>query len=224
VKPRGAKRCLAAVLLLGVTSATSGAQGQVTKDKTPAVPSAPPLAAAAAQPKLPVTTEQALYLIRSTLLTLNDANRTGNYTVFRDLAGPDFQVRNNPADLAQIFTDLRLRKFDLFAVALLAPRLVAVPALQPDGMLHLVGTFPTRPKQINFDLLFQNSGGSMASRFKPPMPPFHRRSPRNKGGMNHRRREDSGMPPTLIRPLVARLLDGEGRQRIEHRRRQARSE
>jgi len=26
-------------------------------------------------------------------------------------------------------------------------------------MLRLVGTFPTRPKQINFDLLFQNGGG-----------------------------------------------------------------
>ncbi len=131
---------------------TVAAQGPAANEKTRTAPSPP-------QPKLPVTIEQALYLIRSTLLTLNDANRTGNYTVFRDLAGPDFQVKNNPADLAQIFTDLRQRKFDLFAVALLTPQLAAVPALQPDGMLRLVGTFPTRPKQINFDLSFQNSGG-----------------------------------------------------------------
>ena len=41
---------------------------------------------APAQSSLPVTLEKALYLIRSTLLTLNDANRTGNYTVLRDLA------------------------------------------------------------------------------------------------------------------------------------------
>jgi hypothetical protein len=35
-------------------------------------------------------------------LTLNDANRSGNYTVLRDLAAPDFQGRNTAADLSQI--------------------------------------------------------------------------------------------------------------------------
>src|SRR5262245_14444371 len=43
----------------------------------PAAPTAP------APPKQTpsIAVEQALYLIRSTLLTLNDANRSGNYTV-----------------------------------------------------------------------------------------------------------------------------------------------
>jgi hypothetical protein len=104
---------------------------------------------------MPVSIEQALYLIRSTLLTLNDANRSGNYTVLRDLAAPDFQARNTAADLAQIFTDLRRRNFDLYGAALLAPQLTAVPALDQSGMLHLGGYVPTRPQQINFDLVFQ---------------------------------------------------------------------
>jgi hypothetical protein len=108
------------------------------------------------QPTMPVSTEQALYLIRSTLLTLNDANRSGNYTVLRDLAAPDFQSRNTAADLSQIFSDLRRRNFDLYAAALLAPQLTAVPALDQTGYLHLTGFFPTRPQQIDFDLLFQN--------------------------------------------------------------------
>jgi hypothetical protein len=73
-----------------------------------------------------VTTEQALYLIRSTLLTLNDANRSGNYTVLRDLA-PDFQARNIAADLSQSFSDLRRRNFDLYGAALLSPQLTALP-------------------------------------------------------------------------------------------------
>jgi hypothetical protein len=119
---------------------------------------APP-AAASAQQQLPVSLEQALYLIRSTLLTLNDANRTGNYTVLRDLAAPDFQAKNTAADLAESFADLRRRKFDLFSVALAAPQLAAAPALDGNGMLRLTGVFPTRPQQINFDLLFQNAGG-----------------------------------------------------------------
>jgi hypothetical protein len=103
-----------------------------------------------------VSTEQALYLIRSTLLTLNDANRSGNYTVLRDLAAPDFQARNTAADLSQSFSDLRRRNFDLYGAALLSPQLTAVPALDQRGFLRLAGYFPTRPQQINFDLLFQN--------------------------------------------------------------------
>jgi hypothetical protein len=102
-----------------------------------------------------VTAEQALYLIRSTLLTLNDANRSGNYTVLRDLA-PDFQARNTAADLSQSFSDLRRRNFDLYGAALLSPQLTALPALDQRGFLHLAGYFPTRPQQINFDLLFAN--------------------------------------------------------------------
>jgi hypothetical protein len=110
------------------------------------------------QPALPVSTEQTLYLIRSTLLTLNDANRSGNYTVLRDLAAPDFQARNSAADLSQSFSDLRHRNFDLYGAALLAPQLTAVPALDQRGFLHLTGFFPTRPQQIDFDLLFADVG------------------------------------------------------------------
>jgi hypothetical protein len=108
------------------------------------------------QPSLPVSTEQALYLIRSTLLTLNDANRSGNYTVLRDLAAPDFQARNTAADLSVSFSDLRRRNFDLYGAALLPPQLTALPALDQRGFLHLAGYVPTRPQQINFDLLFAN--------------------------------------------------------------------
>jgi hypothetical protein len=50
---------------------------------------------------------------------------------------------------------LRRRNFDLYGAALLAPQLTAVPALDQGGMLHLGGYVPTRPQQINFDLVFQ---------------------------------------------------------------------
>jgi hypothetical protein len=113
----------------------------------------------ATEQKLPVSLEQALYLIRSTLLTLNDANRSGNYTVLRELAGPNFQAKNTAADLGTIFADLRNRKVDLFAVAVMAPQLSAPPQLEANGMLRLTGAFPTRPLQISFDLLFENADG-----------------------------------------------------------------
>src|SRR5262249_39647709 len=106
-----------------------------------------------------ISSEQALYLVRSTLLRLNDANLSGNYTVLRDLAAPDFRAKNTAADLAQAFTDLRRRNFDLFAVALLEPKLTTGPELDDKGRLHLAGFFPTRPLQIHFDLTFESVGG-----------------------------------------------------------------
>jgi hypothetical protein len=153
----GYKRIVMALraLTIGLALASIAATNVAAEEQRPAQAPAP----APQQQRLPVSLEQALYLIRSTLLTLNDANRTGNYTVLRDLSAPDFQARNTAADLAQIFSDLRRRNFDLFSVALAAPQLSSPPALDGNGMLRLTGSFPTQPLQINFDLLFQNAGG-----------------------------------------------------------------
>jgi hypothetical protein len=111
------------------------------------------------QPSQSVSHDQAIYLVRSSLLSLNDANRSGNYTVLRDLAAPDFQAKNTAADLAQSFSDLRRRNFDLFAAALLAPQFTAEPALDSSGRMRLTGFFPTRPMTISFDLTFQSVAG-----------------------------------------------------------------
>jgi hypothetical protein len=146
-------------LIVGVALALVCAAKLAAEEPQPSKPAPAAPQPAPAQQPLPVSLDQALYLIRSTLLTLNDANRTGNYTVLRDLASPDFQAKNSAADLSEIFTDLRRRHFDLFSVALAAPQLAAAPAVDGNGMLRLTGFFPTRPLQINFDLLFQTVGG-----------------------------------------------------------------
>src|SRR4051794_23723449 len=148
----GIARALFVLLLLSCGNGSATAQ-----QKAPA--SAPAPAAASVQPSLPVTLEQALYLIRSTLLSLNDANRTGNYTVLRDLAAPDFQARNTAADLALNFLDLRRRNFDLYGAAVLAPQFTEAPAVDQRGMLRLAGYIPTQPQQIKFDLTFQIVAG-----------------------------------------------------------------
>lgn len=154
------------VSLLALVATGSAAQEEQAKHAAPPhadPPSKQPLSASPHQPltnhSLPVSIEQALYLIRSTLLTLNDANRSGNYTVLRDLAASGFQAKNTAADLALSFIDLRRRNFDLFAVALTAPRLTTPPSLDGEGRLRLTGVFPTTPLQIAFDLLFENAGG-----------------------------------------------------------------
>jgi hypothetical protein len=96
-------------------------------------------------------------LIRRTLLTLNDANLSGNYTVMRDLAAPGFQTANDAAKLTEIFANLRKRKIDLAPILFFDPKLVRQPEITQNGMLHLSGFLPTRPEQVNFDMLFEKS-------------------------------------------------------------------
>jgi hypothetical protein len=94
-----------------------------------------------------------LILIRSTLLALDQANKTGNYTVLRDLGAPAFQV-NNAARLAEIFAKQRADKLDLSGVAVIDPQLSLLPQIESNGLLHLSGLFPSVPSQVNFDLAF----------------------------------------------------------------------
>src|SRR5829696_5475877 len=164
---RAAARSVAAVtfVVLSCTAlqaqpveATKPTISPAGKAKSQSGNTAAPQAAPVAPPPLQTSVEQALYLIRSTLMTLNDANRSGNYSVLRDLATPDFAARNSAADLAAIFADLRQRKFDLFAAAITPPQFTATPAIA-NGTLRLVGFFPTRPQQIGFDLGYQSIAG-----------------------------------------------------------------
>jgi hypothetical protein len=97
-------------------------------------------------------------LIRGTLLTLNDANRSGNYSVLRDLAGPGFQQANDVKKLADGFADLRSRKVDMAPIVYFTPTLVRKPQLTKSGRLRLSGFVPTRPEQVNFDMLFEKHG------------------------------------------------------------------
>lgn len=146
------------------------AQGWQTSLDKPArpAPTPPPavrpvkaVAPAAAAPKVvTTTTPQALYLVRSTLLSLADANRSGNYTVLRDLASPAFAERNTAADLAQTFMAIRAAKIDLAAAAVIEPVLEGPPLLQDGQRLRLKGVVPTKPQLILFDLAFEAVAGN----------------------------------------------------------------
>ena len=95
-----------------------------------------------------------LILIRSTLLALHEANETGNYTVLRDLSAPNFRDANTAARLGEIFASQRAQKLDLSGVAVLDPQLTLLPQIEPNGLLHLAGFFPSVPSQVNFELLY----------------------------------------------------------------------
>lgn len=99
-------------------------------------------------------------LVRTTLLTLNDALRSDNFTVLRDLASVQFRAANTPGRLSQAFSDLARRGVDLSAVAILAPELSELPSFDANrGVLRLKGFFEGKPIRIEFELAYLADGG-----------------------------------------------------------------
>jgi hypothetical protein len=151
------------VLIMGLAAGVivwtrlSGAQAQAPK-----APQAQAKQPAQPQPPAPrpaqIDRNGVIILIRSTLLALDQANKTGNYTVLRDLGSPDFQA-NSAAQLAEIFAQQRRDNVDLSGVAVIDPQLSLLPQIEANGIMHMAGFFPSVPTQVNFELAYAPVGG-----------------------------------------------------------------
>ncbi len=138
-------------------SIAAGAQQATPKSAPPAAGTQAP----ATQPQVAMPdAEKIVILVRTAVLTLNDAIQTGNFTVLRDVAAPGFRDANTAARLSQVFSSLAQQGFDLSDVATMAPQLAEPPVIDPKtNMLRIKGWFPAQPMQINFGLVFQPIGG-----------------------------------------------------------------
>jgi hypothetical protein len=105
------------------------------------------------------TSNEAIALIHSTLMTLNDANATGNYSVLRERGAPDFQARFSADVLAALFKVLREKKVDLSVTALLQPVIEDAVFAKAQNIVQFYGIVPTRPAQLRFGFSYQIVGG-----------------------------------------------------------------
>jgi hypothetical protein len=138
-----------AVGLLLAAGLCQAAPGQVRRQPAPAP--ATPVAPA----NVPVPDRlTSLKLLWSTMAAVDHANRTGNYSVLRDLGTSGFQTNNNPANLAAIFAGLRDQQIDLSDTLVVTPAWEIAPRMTSPTVLRMRGTFPLRPQPIAFDLLF----------------------------------------------------------------------
>ena len=100
--------------------------------------------------------EKIVLLVRNSLITLNNALNTGNFTVLRDMGAPGFREANSASRLSQAFSNLSAKKIDLSAVAVIVPQLTEAPILdQQEAMLRVRGYFPGKPVRIDFDVVYQ---------------------------------------------------------------------
>ena len=122
--------------------------------QTPATkPQSSPQAAAPAAPA--PAPETVVMLARTTLIALNQANQTGDFSVLHTLAAPQLQRETDVKKLAEAFAGFRQRNIDLSPVVMFAPQLVQPPQIDQQGPLRVVGLFPTTPLQIRFSLAYR---------------------------------------------------------------------
>jgi hypothetical protein len=163
--------CASALLCIFLTA--SGAALAQSKAAEPAKPAA---AAPPAQQQIQIEATQLIALIKSTIMALQQANQTGNYSVLRDMGTPLFRERFDQAKLTAIFSNLRQRNVNLTPVLFLQPNLTKQPEMTGGNSLHLVGDFPTQPLKIQYELLFLQIEGvwridGMAVDAVPVQPP-----------------------------------------------------
>lgn len=105
-----------------------------------------------------VTMDDVTISVRTTLIALDQANKTGNYSVFRDLASTQFR-KNSLESIAKLFEGLRNGKTDLSRAASIEPIITIPPEILSNGMLRIAGYFPSMPEQIHFDFLYVEDKG-----------------------------------------------------------------
>ena len=119
---------------------------------------ASPLAAQTPSEPAPVEKSYATAVVRDVLTAVNQGNWTGNYTVLRDYASPDFALANDPTKLAGLFTQLRAERLDLLPILVTEPVLLKTDLAQNATQMRLTGYFPLQPEHVSFDLAFEREG------------------------------------------------------------------
>jgi hypothetical protein len=98
-------------------------------------------------------------LVKSILVTLNDAVAADNFTVFHAKISKPFREQFPPEKLRAIFNDL-IEKHAVFDAVVATPIVSGEEAkIDEQGVLRLKGHFDTAPKKVKYQLGFIPSDG-----------------------------------------------------------------
>ncbi len=98
-------------------------------------------------------------LIKSTLLTFNDANVTGIYTVLHAKLSKPFRDQFSADKLKQVFKVFADKHIDVDIIAAKKPISTQDAAVSDRGELEMKGYFDTTPSHVYYDLKFILSEG-----------------------------------------------------------------
>jgi hypothetical protein len=99
-------------------------------------------------------------LIKATLLTFNDANVTGIYTVLHAKLSKPFRDQFPPERLKQVFKAFHDKQIDFDIIAAKPPIMTEPPRVDDDGKLTLYGYFDaSTTTRVHFQLEYILSDG-----------------------------------------------------------------
>ncbi|MFN3659532.1 MAG: hypothetical protein ACK4UO_19980 [Pseudolabrys sp.] len=110
-----------------------------------------PAPAAQVESKVPSAELQEV-LIKTYLLTLNDANVTGNYAVLQAKLAKPFRDQFSPERLKEVFKTFAEKKIDWGIIAAKPPVAKAETVIDKRGALLLRGYFDTKPSRVNYEI------------------------------------------------------------------------
>jgi hypothetical protein len=97
-------------------------------------------------------------LIRTTLMTFNDANMTGNYAVLLAKASRQFQTQITADKLSSAFEPFRTNELFFESVVDAHRDSSDKPTIDQEGALVLVGVIKTNEMQVKYRLRFVQNG------------------------------------------------------------------
>ena len=98
-------------------------------------------------------------LVKSSLMSLNDANLTGDYRVFHARLSEPFRKQYTPDRLKATFKEFNEKNVDIDIVTAMAPTYEQPPYVDSEGKLIVRGFFPTEPSRVSFEMDFVSGEG-----------------------------------------------------------------
>ena len=98
-------------------------------------------------------------LAKTTLMSFNDANITGNYTVLHTKLSKPFRDQFSPDKLKETFKEFAEKHIEIDAIVAQALVPSTDTAIDGDGVLRMMGAFDTKPKKVKYRLSFIRSDG-----------------------------------------------------------------
>ncbi|MBY0611081.1 MAG: hypothetical protein K2P80_02745 [Beijerinckiaceae bacterium] len=98
-------------------------------------------------------------LAKTTLMTFNDANITGNYNVLHAKLSKPFRDQFSPDKLKETFKEFAEKHIEIDAIVAQALVPSTETAIDGDGVMRMMGAFDTKPKNVKYRLSFIRSDG-----------------------------------------------------------------
>ena len=106
-----------------------------------------------------LTTKELEKLVLDSLMSFNQAIKTGEFDEFYQGISKAWQKEASPDELRKLFKTFIQQKVDIGSIAKEKPTFTGKPAVNEDGHLVVSGSYPA-PNKVSFELKYLNEEGN----------------------------------------------------------------